>query len=628
MKGRVLSEMFDDLRVPKAGPSWDAAVPTVAPPDRLVYQPDAADAVQRTRELVEAGLVHPPELTSRRSAMTVAGENRWNLGIALLELRRPSEALPMLHEALLAMPESPAAAYYLVRCLFALGLIDEAEQAGRMFADFGPRNVRAEVLRAHILTARRKFEEALRVLGEVRELELTEERTTLQRHLLLQLGRFEEARAAFVEALTIAPEASHHYLGLAYALLGLRRREEACAAARQALARDCTLDSAKAILAGKYDDFARLSRKPPDFVGPSWEQLALDARPRILLRKEIRERERRFLVARREARAAEQPAGLTPACVSVAAVPAATDKPSAGQGSAAERASVRSPWRDEFARIDRAFLLPKAPSGTRRSWLWVMVAGEFERLVGVACLHEIAMPASATAAAGIEGGLDLAVRRNWQRDLGVRQLVNRALAQAQESGLRRVSVVTDPATALIESLTAAGFVEADRQEIRTIWVAALRGFFAGPRGQALTRQPVDVAPLAEASLDAVRRICSHYELLSPDRVHALGAVGRDGFDPRLSFFTGHPERPTAILLAREANGLAYLEVLARAPLVAEAPIPSALALLQAFVNAVHALGLMEINCAIQPAKNPGLASLIRRHGILLEGKAVYRWEKA
>jgi hypothetical protein len=238
------------------------------------------------------------------------------------------------------------------------------------------------------------------------------------------------------------------------------------------------------------------------------------------------------------------------------------------------------------------------------------------------------MPASATAAAGIEGGLDLAVRRNWQRDLGVRQLVNRALAQAQESGLRRVSVVTDPATALIESLTAAGFVEADRQEIRTIWVAALRGFFAGPRGQALTRQPVDVAPLAEASLDAVRRICSHYELLSPDRVHALGAVGRDGFDPRLSFFTGHPERPTAILLAREANGLAYLEVLARAPLVAEAPIPSALALLQAFVNAVHALGLMEINCAIQPAKNPGLASLIRRHGILLEGKAVYRWEKA
>ncbi len=98
-----------------------------------------------------------------------------------------------------------------------------------------------------------------------------------------------------------------------------------------------------------------------------------------------------------------------------------------------------------------------------------------------------------------------------------------------------------------------------------------------------------------------------------------------GFDSGLSFFTGEAGDPSAVLLAREYLGSAYLEALANHAQADDVPPTTVIALLRAFFRAVADLGLENVTCAVRSGTNLGMMRLARRCGaVLIESMTTLR----
>ncbi len=124
------------------------------------------------------------------------------------------EAAELLRRALQARPDDPGAIAALARCYNALGRLSRAEALARRGLELSPGD--RELLGALVETLQRqdRHPEAVEALGEARDGELA---VALARSLL-HLGRGEEARALFAEALRRDAESPDALAGMAEAL--------------------------------------------------------------------------------------------------------------------------------------------------------------------------------------------------------------------------------------------------------------------------------------------------------------------------------------------------------------------------------------------------------------------------
>ncbi len=301
MPGRVLEEMFTTAPEAFSLPSWESHPAPAAPPEPPAVKPEEGEQRRLTRRFIELGYLDPAVQKVRGGGEWVADENREHLGAALRDLGRPADALPFLHAAALADPESPTRAVELMHCLLDLGLADEAERAMQSFLDHGEDQPRALLLRAEVLINRRRFSQALKLVDRLAATELSALCDGLRRLILLRSGRFEEARAAFVAETGKSPARVPPHLGLAQACLWSGRYDEAMAAARRALELDGGSADAKFLLEQAARCRDEGTRTPSS---PGWDELARAARQRMTWRTEFRERERALFEAFTARRAA------------------------------------------------------------------------------------------------------------------------------------------------------------------------------------------------------------------------------------------------------------------------------------------------------------------------------------
>lgn len=115
---------------------------------------------------------------------------------------------------------------------------------------------------------------------------------------------------------------------------------------------------------------------------------------------------------------------------------------------------VRHPWRQEMPRLAQHFGLHGLRRDTRRTWYWVLVAGDLERPVGVMELAEDAADHQRPPRARLEYSL----RDAWAGGDGARQLLHAALRQAAELGLTFHTSQAHPESSYADLLREAGFV--------------------------------------------------------------------------------------------------------------------------------------------------------------------------
>ena len=273
------------------------------------------------------------------------------------------------------------------------------------------------------------------------------------------------------------------------------------------------------------------------------------------------------------------------------------------------RWTVRPPWPDEFERLPGQIQEALRRAGVRRHWIWVLVAGEIERIVGTITLAE-RDPSGPTGTP--DGRIDYTIARAWRFETEpIQALLEAALAQAEALDLTPIEAQTDTDTPATVSLIARGFAVTRRTEV---WRVPLVENFVRRHAaveRALARHPVNVHPLDEKAITAVRRICAAHGLLAGHRVFLSDAPG-EGLDTELSFIAGSAEAPEAILLTRRLGGAPYVEVLARNP---DRPGrgPEVGALLHAFFSTAQKLGARDALCVIDPDHNPDSLRLIARN---------------
>lgn len=159
------------------------------------------------------------------------------LGIVLLELGRPAQALLQLEQAAAALPPSPQLHYNRGNALAALGRLDEAASAYARACELTPDFAEAWFNAGNVLRALGRREPALaayqRAAAAAPGLAVAQHRSG---SLLLELGRAEAALAALDRALALDPTlaAAHNERGVALHTLG--RAEAALAAFDAAIA--------------------------------------------------------------------------------------------------------------------------------------------------------------------------------------------------------------------------------------------------------------------------------------------------------------------------------------------------------------------------------------------------------
>lgn len=286
----------------------------------------------------------------------------------------------------------------------------------------------------------------------------------------------------------------------------------------------------------------------------------------------------------------------------------------------AENWIVRAPLPDEYGRLSRHFPV------TRGHASWVIVAEAPYRIVGGAALQEMAL--NAKAGEPLKRGLRLEcdIRPAWLNHAAGAALVDEALRdeRAARGDFIEMRVTSEALRRLAEQK---GFTKVSGQEVWRIPVGAMLALLESRGGRMLERMPVSVRALGLANVERVKKICAAASLLTPERVSPNRTGVVTGFDPGLSFFAGPADDPSAVLLAREYLGSAYLEALANNSQLAEVPATTVIALLRAFFRAVAELGLEHVTCAVRAGTNQGMMRLAQRCGAtVIESMTTLRLE--
>jgi tetratricopeptide (TPR) repeat protein/arylsulfatase A-like enzyme len=285
MDGKVLAAAFETP--PTAGkiPSWeDVEGPDGRHPPHTRLDPDAAR--ESLKQLVALGYIEQPDENLEKAVADTAAELHYNLGEACQDAGRHAEAHEIFRELHQSYPNEQRHAVRLFASCQALGLVaemraivdqldgprrqvfldarrqvkelfeqarqrstakpkeegesgerllneEERKQLARLkpLLNFAPLTV--EYLKAQVLTAERKWSDALDCLAQIQQADLARPGLFLQTAALYQrMGQWEDAEKTCQKALCVDPDNPYAHLGISRAAL---RRRDYRAAAQSAL---------------------------------------------------------------------------------------------------------------------------------------------------------------------------------------------------------------------------------------------------------------------------------------------------------------------------------------------------------------------------------------------------------
>jgi tetratricopeptide (TPR) repeat protein len=225
MDGKVLSQAF--VETPKVSfiSSWeDIPGADGRHPPHTRLDPVAAHAA--LEQMIALGYVEPPDENREVAVKRTIRELQYNLGEAYQDSDRHLEAHRIFTEL---HAGDPAEQRFAVRLFFscqALGKIDEMRSIVDGLAGQAPV---VDYLNAQVLTAEKRYEEALTALERVTEARLVRPGLFLQTaDLYLRLHRWRDAQQVYEKALAIDPDNAHAHVGLCR--MALRRRNFGAAA--------------------------------------------------------------------------------------------------------------------------------------------------------------------------------------------------------------------------------------------------------------------------------------------------------------------------------------------------------------------------------------------------------------
>jgi predicted AlkP superfamily phosphohydrolase/phosphomutase/tetratricopeptide (TPR) repeat protein len=296
MDGKVLVGAFEEAPPVLTIQSWEdvpGADGSHPPHTRL----DAVAATESLEQLIALGYIERPDENVEKAVANTVRELRYNLGEAYQDAGRHAEAFDIFHELYEADRDEQRFGVHLFFSCQALGRVDKmssiveeldgprralytealnrlqefgklAEQRAKSMKEMPPESLSEEdaaeklfseeerreiskwrknasfqppvvdYLKAQLLTAQRKWSEALRCLERVTSAHLTRPGLFLQTaELYIRMQRWEEAEKIYSKALEIDPDNPHAHIGICRAALHRRDYELAVDAALEGLQR-------------------------------------------------------------------------------------------------------------------------------------------------------------------------------------------------------------------------------------------------------------------------------------------------------------------------------------------------------------------------------------------------------
>jgi predicted AlkP superfamily phosphohydrolase/phosphomutase/tetratricopeptide (TPR) repeat protein len=235
MPGRPWVEVFDRTIEPKRILSWErvAGDAGMHPADA---RQDPVQAAEAMRQLVELGYVDAPGEDAQKTVEDTIINNKLNLAMALIDARRPKDAIPLLEEIIERQPKISSAKIQLAMCYIGEGRQDDArELTSQLLSDDSP-TPRAHLLQGTLDMAAGDNDVALKhfLIVEQSEPRLPGLHQRLGQ-VYLRFKRYAEAERTFRKALSIDPDSAPAHDGLAQALLGQDKHDEAVDAALDAV---------------------------------------------------------------------------------------------------------------------------------------------------------------------------------------------------------------------------------------------------------------------------------------------------------------------------------------------------------------------------------------------------------
>jgi len=235
MDGRALVQAFDGTPEIESIPSWESVPGECgAHPREMRMDPEAAQAL--IRQFVALGYLAPPSEEKNAAVALAIQESRIALAQVYLDSRRPQDALPILEGLVAGKPREPRFAIAPAHCQLSLGNRDAARRTLQPFLDDERSRSWGEWMMAVSELQDARPEEALQHLLKAEEANPGLPALHIRAgYMHLRLRRRAEAEAAFREALALDPDNAFPHLGLCLLRLRERRFEEAASSALEAI---------------------------------------------------------------------------------------------------------------------------------------------------------------------------------------------------------------------------------------------------------------------------------------------------------------------------------------------------------------------------------------------------------
>lgn len=237
LEGRPLLEALVDPVQPARIPSWEEASGDCGmhPAGHKVQGWEAREAIA---QLVALGYLADPSRDEERAVRVARLQEKLNLAQTYLGAGRPADALPLLQELVVEVPEEPSFPLLVARAQLSLGQRDECRRLAEGVLRTHERHGDAEFILGTLCLAENRAVEA------VEHLRRAEHSNPALPELQAALGRahaecrqWADAERAFRRALADDSDAVAPQLGLAESCLAQLRFRDAADHARQALRR-------------------------------------------------------------------------------------------------------------------------------------------------------------------------------------------------------------------------------------------------------------------------------------------------------------------------------------------------------------------------------------------------------
>lgn len=227
MDGRPMLSAFEEQIVPDRIPSWESVAGDCGmhPADR---REDPFEAQEAIKQLVALGYIDPPDENQEKNVARTVRESKFNLARVHLDARELTKAAELLEELSQDCPNEVRFTIPLAQCYFRLNKLADCRRVVEGLIAAHKNLPRVDLLMGSLLLAEERTEEAIEHL--LRAEETDPRMPTLHCQIgnaYLRMKQWRDAERAFRKAVDIDGDSAVAHDGLATALLGRRRLEEA-----------------------------------------------------------------------------------------------------------------------------------------------------------------------------------------------------------------------------------------------------------------------------------------------------------------------------------------------------------------------------------------------------------------